>query len=102
MNLMMRYHWPGNIRELKNCIESVVVLSKGDTINPEDLPEHIREGQPDKELTLRLGSTLDEIEKQVIMKTLAMVKGNKSQAAQTLGIGLKTLYRRLEEYQLNF
>lgn len=100
MNMMMRYTWPGNIRELKNCIEGLVIMSSKDTIDLEDLPAPIKQVEDKESVTLSLGSPMRELEKQAILKTLAMVKGNKHRAAQLLGIGIKTLYRRLNEYGL--
>ena len=99
MSLMMKYSWPGNVRELKHCIESLVIMSEGASIQEADLPANLMGLGQEERLTFKLGSPLSEIEKVIILKTLAQVKGNKVRAAETLGIGLKTLYRRLEEYQ---
>lgn len=99
INLLMEYKWMGNVRELMNCIESMVVLSRKPVIGVEDLPSQIITREEDELITVSTGASMKEIEKLAILKTLAAVKGNKSQAAEILGIGLKTLYRRLDEYQ---
>jgi DNA-binding NtrC family response regulator len=99
MNLMMKYSWKGNVRELMNCVESMVVMSRRPIIEADDLPHNIINFDADGEkISIPTGTSMREIEKIAILKTLAAVKGNKSQAADILGIGLKTLYRRLEEY----
>ncbi len=98
LRALMAYTWPGNVRELRNCVESLVVLGQGPVIELEDIPEHIRSGDGGEWVTLPVGAPLHEAEKTLILRTLARMGGNKSLAAQKLGIGLKTLYRRLEEY----
>ena len=92
------YSWPGNVRELRNCIESLVVMARGTVIELEDIPEHMRAAEGREHVSLSMGMPLREVEKTFILKTLASLGGNKSAAAEKLGIGLKTLYRRLEEY----
>jgi DNA-binding NtrC family response regulator len=92
------YDWPGNVRELRNCIESAVVMSKGPVITEGDLPPTIRDNNDDGWIRIPLGSTLDEAEKIIIRDTLSAQKGNKSRAAETLGIGRKTLHRKLAEW----
>lgn len=90
--------WPGNVRELRNCIESLVVMARSSQLSVEDLPLHIRSGGADGELSMPLGRTLDHVEREYILKTLDSVGGNKARAARVLGIGNKTLYRKLNEY----
>ncbi|WP_028974011.1 sigma-54-dependent transcriptional regulator [Spirochaeta cellobiosiphila] len=94
------YSWPGNIRELRNCIESAVVMSKGPVITVDDLPPHIRNNEEGQMIKLTIGSTMAEAEKEVIRNTLIHYKGNKSKTAEILGIGRKTLHRKLHEYNL--
>ena len=97
---LYNYSWPGNVRQLRNSIESAVVLSKTATITLEDLPPNIRGETGGDSLRLPLGTRLAEVEKEVIRSTLAREGGNKSRTAEILGIGRKTLHRKIEEYGL--
>lgn len=99
--ILYRYSWPGNIRELRNCIESAIVMCKGNMIDIDDLPLNVRSGITDDQITIPLGCTLDNAEKEIIKATLAYCKGNKSKAAEVLGIGRKTLHRKVQEYKLD-
>lgn len=99
--ILYNYTWPGNIRELRNCIESAVVMTRDDIITADDLPPHIREaGDHDDYIRIPLGASMQDAEKEIIRSTLAHCSGNKSKAAEILGIGRKTLYRKIEEYGL--
>lgn len=98
---LLSYEWPGNIRELRNSIESAVVLSRSSVIEADDLPPAIRLADNSAQLSLDVGITLAEAEKQLIMSTLVMSGGNKTKAAEILGIGRKTLHRKLQEYQID-
>ncbi|HPE92491.1 sigma-54 dependent transcriptional regulator [uncultured Sphaerochaeta sp.] len=98
---LLAYDWPGNIRELRNCIESAVVLARTTVIEVEDLPSHIGKAQNTGSVSLEVGITLAEAEKQLIISTLAMCAGNKTKAAEILGIGRKTLHRKLQEYHID-
>ena len=97
---MIKYSWPGNIRELKNAVESAVVMCTGDEIKMEDLPRSLRSQGEEKVITIPIGITMDEAEKIIIQENLAANKGNKSRTADILGIGRKTLHRKLEELQI--
>ena len=97
---MIKYSWPGNIRELKNAVESAVVMCTGDEIKIEDLPRTLRAQGEEKVITIPIGITMDEAEKIIIQENLAANKGNKSRTADVLGIGRKTLHRKLEELQI--
>jgi len=97
---LYNYSWPGNVRQLRNSIESAVVLTKTATITLEDLPPNIRGETVGDSLRLPLGTRLSEVEKEVIRSTLAREGGNKSRTAEILGIGRKTLHRKIEEYGL--
>ena len=97
---MIKYSWPGNIRELKNAVESAVVMCTGDEIKMEDLPRSLRSQTEEKVITIPIGITMDEAEKIIIQENLAANKGNKSRTADILGIGRKTLHRKLEELQI--
>ncbi len=96
---LYKYEWPGNIRELRNCIESAVVMCSGNEITLEDLPPSVSKASASESVSVPLGATLDEAERIVIMQTLASAKGNKSHAAEILGIGRKTLQRKLDLFQ---
>jgi len=94
------YDWPGNIRELRNCIESAVVMCQSNTITVDDLPPAFRTTTDDGWVSLKLGSSMSECEKIIIRETLSYCKGNKSKTAEMLEIGRKTLLRKLAEFDL--
>jgi DNA-binding NtrC family response regulator len=97
---LYNYSWPGNVRQLRNSIESAVVLSKSTTITIEDLPPNIKGETGGDTLRLPVGASLADMEKEVIRSTLVREGGNKSRTAEILGIGRKTLHRKIEEYGL--
>jgi two-component system response regulator HydG len=95
---MLDYPWPGNVRELENVIERAVVLSRSESLSESDLPEAVAQvtvAAPTK-LTFDIGTPLEEIELRVIKETLRSTKGDKSLAAQLLGISTRTIYRKLD------
>lgn len=95
------HDWPGNIRELRNSIESAVVMAKGSIITIDDLPPSInRKGTEDDTISIQLGSRLADAEREIIRTTLSANNGNKTRTAEILGIGRKTLHRKIAEYQL--
>lgn len=106
---MEGYPWPGNVRELKNVVERMVVLSQGSRLSLENLPDDIKASnqahstgdftQP-AELWNPEGLNLHQMEKELIRQKLQDCKGNKSKAAKRLGISRRTLYRKIDEYQL--
>ena len=98
---LYKYSWPGNIRQLKNCMESAVVMCSSDTITLNDLPPTIKSESSANSMQIPFGVTLDEAEKIIIQQTLAQNQGNKSKTAEVLGIGRKTLHRKLDEYEEN-
>ncbi len=99
---LRRHDWPGNVRELENAIERAVIIAQGPMITVDDLPDTVRgaESETDtrKTVEVEVGATLDDVERRVILETLAYTGGDKSRAAQVLGIGRKTLYRKLQQY----
>jgi two-component system, NtrC family, response regulator HydG len=99
MPRLMDYSWPGNVRELENVIERAAVLCRGDTIRTGDLPEAVAQAAPPtlSVLSFPLGTPLDEVEHRLIRETLAHTNGDKSLAAQLLGISTRTIYRKLGE-----
>jgi two-component system response regulator HydG len=92
------YAWPGNVRELENVIERAVVLSRDETLGEGDLPDHVvsSAGGAPTQLAFEIGTPLDEIELRVIRDTLRHTRGDKSVAAQLLGISTRTIYRKLD------
>lgn len=94
---MLKYSWPGNIRELRNCVESAVVMCSGDEIKLSDLPSALQENMEEKSIRIPLGISMEEAEMIIIQENLAANNGNKSKTADILGIGRKTLQRKLEE-----
>lgn len=103
MDLFMRYDWPGNVRELRNIIEGMAVMGKeGQTLDAGDIPSHIRAHTvPDvSEIRIPAPATMAAIERIAIEETLKLSGYNKERTAKTLGIGLRTLYRKLKEYDL--
>lgn len=101
---LRRYPWPGNVRELKNVIQRAVLMSQGHELTPDLLPSRIRETpvvDVKSELSpIRVGMTLDAVEKEMITMTLASTGGNKKQAADILGITRRSLYNKLARYGL--
>ncbi len=100
MGVFQAYLWPGNVRELENAVEGAVVRSVGEVIGKDCLPEEIggRVVSGDAGALLP-GETLADVEKRYILSELRRLGGNKSNVAKSLGIGLKTLYRKLESYE---
>jgi len=88
------YDWPGNVRELRNCMESAVVMSRGSLITEEDLPPTLGTGSEEGWIRIPLGINMEEAEAIIIRETISAQKGNKSKAAEILGIGRKTIQRR--------
>jgi DNA-binding NtrC family response regulator len=98
-----QYDWPGNVRQLLNCIERMVVLCPGDEITLQDLPEFLRNPAaktPEGELRFPAGMTLQELERELIARTLRKVNGNQTKTAADLGISRKTLLGRIVKYQI--
>jgi DNA-binding NtrC family response regulator len=102
-DLLARYDWPGNVRELKNIVEGMVVLVKGARpLDVGDVPEQVRRGVAPitNEIRLPVGVAMRDVEKTVIEETLKACAYRKDACAKTLGIGLRTLYRKLKEYDI--
>ncbi len=105
LDILVSYDWPGNIRELKNVVERMIVLSSGDMLTTELISEDIRQGRKGGGGTglatpLQGVITISDAEKELVRSALAENRGNKSAAAEKLGISRRTLYRKLEEYKL--
>jgi two-component system NtrC family response regulator len=99
MQCLMNYAWPGNVRELRNVIERGIILAENGIISESALPRELTQ-QSDSATTDVPLIPLTELEKRHIRRVMEWVDGNRSQAAGILGIGRKTLYRKLKEYEL--
>lgn len=98
LDLLTTYHWPGNVRELRNVVEQMVVLTRSPRIGVRDLPMHLRETGSSGGAALSGGGSLEEVEKQTILKALTEADGNRTRAAEKLGISRRTLHRKIAEY----
>ena len=99
MRLLRLYAWPGNIRQLRNLIERMVVTVKDPLLQPEHLPEEIQASREDaRTMVVSLGSSLKEIEREAIRRTLAEVTNHREKAAKLLGISLRALQYKIKEY----
>ena len=100
--MLMAFPWKGNVRELKNVIENMVVLSDGPKLSVTSLPSDMKPATVDVSggMTNLVGISLSQAEKELIRNTLKLVNGNREQAAKILGIGERTLYRKIKEYDL--
>jgi DNA-binding NtrC family response regulator len=110
MELLRQHRWPGNVRELRNALERAVILAGEGAIQVRHLPpavapvvrEAVRPaaGPGEEEfVVLTPGTTIDEAERALVLRTLQMTKGNKTRAAEILGISLKTLFNKLKGYE---
>lgn len=99
VEMLQQYHWPGNIRELRNAIERAVVICPGESISVLDLPEKIIKTQNEiMHISIPIGSSVEEAEKKLILETLASVGNNKAKAARILGVSRKTLHNKLHSF----
>jgi two-component system NtrC family response regulator len=104
LEILKKYNWPGNVRELENVIERLAVLNKGEAIRPEDLPLEMRQAKNRiANITLELpdgGISLEDVEKEILVRALEKNCGNQTHAAQYLNITRKTLIYRMEKYDI--
>jgi len=100
LNALLAHDWPGNVREIENVVERAVVLAKGPEMTADDLPPTLRGPRPRERSPGALipGATLYEIEREAILRTLDMVGGSTSRAAEILGISVRKIQYRLKEY----
>ena len=101
MQSLLEYSWPGNVRELENAIERGVAMSNSGQLLSAALPAEFRQRLPRRELTFRIGTTIEDIERRMIAETLRYTDGDKMQAAKLLGITVRTIYRKLERRRLD-
>ena len=101
LHILSEYQWPGNIRELKNSIESASVLAQSKYIDKDDLPYNLTSSLESQSISLAIGTSLRESERTLILATLIKYQWNKSKTAEVLGIGRKTLHNKIKEYSLD-
>lgn len=95
------YEWPGNVRELKNVIQRAVLVCEGEEIGQEHLPVRLQQKSEDpSRLVVEVGKSLDEVEKQLIQKTLSHTNNNRKKAAELLGITRRALYNKLHKHDI--
>jgi two-component system NtrC family response regulator len=104
LEVLQSASWPGNVRELKNTLESLVIFHQREVIERSDLPTDLRIGAPPSgtgRIQVSDGEprTMAEIERQAILETLEVFDGHRANTAKALGIGLRTLQRKLKEYR---
>ncbi|NWG02461.1 MAG: sigma-54-dependent Fis family transcriptional regulator [Syntrophaceae bacterium] len=100
MNSLIDYEWTGNVRELENTIESILVINSPEVIDIQHLPQEIRELKERQEvIPIKIGTPLEEVEREVLIQTLRATRGNKRKAARLLGINVRTIHRKIEEIQ---
>lgn len=101
--ILIRYNWPGNVRQLENCIERAVVLCLEDIVQkhnlPPDIVQEVQGGAQVNQKSVQVGMTVAEMEKQLIMETLKHTENNRTRAADILGISIRTLRNKLNEYK---
>ncbi len=102
--LLVRYPWPGNVRELRNVIENMVLLARGEVLDVGDVPrqvaERVQPSSPSGATNVLAGRSLREVERDLIAANLELMGGNREKTAKVLGIGERTLYRKIKEYGL--
>ncbi|HTY54295.1 MAG TPA: sigma-54 dependent transcriptional regulator [Candidatus Binataceae bacterium] len=99
LEVLKACRWPGNVRQLRNVIERAMIVTHGPTITVADLPADVKNNvRSNSGFEFRPGMSLDEVEREMILRTIEFAGGNKSRAAEYLGVSLKTLYNRLEQY----
>ncbi|MBF6567590.1 MAG: sigma-54-dependent Fis family transcriptional regulator [Candidatus Binataceae bacterium] len=100
LDLLRAHPWPGNVRQLRNVIERACIVCQGGLIRKQDLPEEFRNCGPQGNgyFMVRLGTSLTEVERELISRTIDYAGGNKTRAAQILGVSTRTIYNKLDQY----
>lgn len=105
LDILMEYQWPGNVRELRNVLERAINLTSQETISPKHLPERVlektRHAIDENREVHPLKDVVAHVEKETIIKAITLAKGNKTLAAEKLGIHRTALYKKIEKYQLD-
>jgi DNA-binding NtrC family response regulator len=97
MNFLIDYEWSGNVRELENTIESILVINSPEVIDIQHLPQEVKEVKEKPEvIPIKIGTPLEEVEREMLIQTLKATKGNKRRAAELLGINVRTIHRKME------
>lgn len=102
LEALSRFHWPGNVRQLENCIERAIVLCQGKQIVPANLPPELvqdHQAAGGEANSIQVGMTVSDMERQLIYKTLEFTANNRTRAAEMLGISIRTLRNKLNEYK---
>jgi len=103
MDFLIQYEWPGNVRQLRNAIETMVVMSRNEELTREHLPSYLSGGKVGpSELISQIPGTLEDLEKVAIQNALKRSMGNRTHAAQNLGISVRTLQRKIKQSGVDF
>lgn len=101
VSLLETYDWPGNVRELKNVVQRAVLVCAGEVLLPDHLPPRFRKGKPaPPKVSFEIGTSLEEVEREMIVRTLAAAHNNRKQAADLLGISRRALYNKLQKHKI--
>ncbi len=105
LSRLRRSDWQGNVRELENAIERAVIIAQGNMITVDDLPDTVRgaetEADARKTVEIEVGTPMEEVEKRLIRETLSLNNGDRTTTAEMLGMARKTLYRKLQQYDIS-
>ncbi len=102
MHFLERFDWPGNVRQLHNCLESMAVMAQEATLTLSDLPANLRgDTEQGSIVSVAPGITMDQVERDVIIQTLERFEGNRTRAAESLGISVRTLQRKLKKWDIS-
>jgi two-component system NtrC family response regulator/two-component system response regulator HydG/two-component system response regulator AtoC len=100
MSFLIDYEWSGNVRELENTIESILVINSPEVIDIQHLPQEVKDFKERPEvIPIKIGTPLEEVEREMLIQTLKATKGNKRRAAELLGINVRTIHRKMEEIE---
>lgn len=100
MRFFETYEWPGNVRQLRNCLESMVVMASDKVLTVDDLPPTLGDHHTSSEVEIPVGVTLEDLERTAVEQALAQFEGNRTHAAESLGISVRTLQRKLKAWGL--
>ncbi|MFQ5444734.1 MAG: helix-turn-helix domain-containing protein, partial [Nitrospinales bacterium] len=101
IQLLESYDWPGNVRELKNVIQRAVLVCEGEEILPEHIPPRFQSDASSlPTVTFEMGTPLDEVEREMILRALAISNNNRTQAAELLGISRRAIYNKLKKHNI--
>jgi transcriptional regulator with PAS, ATPase and Fis domain len=101
VGVLESYDWPGNVRELKNVIQRAVLVCTGEVILPEHLSPRFRPDRPIRpKITFEIGTALDEVEREMVIRALSVTKNNRKRAAEILGISRRALYNKLRKHDI--